>query len=123
MKIISRGDGHFTKKSDGTEVVYHVFSEFEIHYNELPPATIQQWHHHNIIEEVLYIISGKVEAMWHENGEARVQTVTTGDIVRVQNTPHTFTNPTNETATLVVFRFVPTGGDKREIFLNDKHLD
>ena len=121
MQIISRSAGILVEKKEGTRVVYHIFPEFEIHYNEVPPGTTQAWHHHDVIEEVLYILSGELEAHWKEEGKAFKQIVKVGDVVRVENTPHTFINPSNSLATFVVFRFVPDGTDKRCIIKNDKH--
>ena len=123
MQIISRSDGISVEKEEGTKVIYHIFPEFEIHYNEVPAGTKQAWHHHDVIEEVLYILSGELEAHWKEKGKAFKQTVKVGDVVRVGNTPHTFINSSNGPAVFVVFRFVPDGADKRHIIKNDKHSD
>jgi uncharacterized RmlC-like cupin family protein len=123
MQITKRSDGILVKKGAGTKVIYHLFSEFEIHYNEVPIGTTQLWHHHNVIEEILYILSGELEAHWKENGEYHKQILKVGDVVRVENTPHTFINSSPNPATFMVFRFVPDGKDKRQIIKNDKHLD
>ena len=123
MKIISQSEGIFKKKDDGTEVIYHIFPEYEIHYNEVPDNTTQVWHHHKLIEETVCIISGEIEIHWKENNKSFSQTVKKGDIVRVENTPHTFINSSNEKCIFIVFRFIPTGNDKREIIKNDKYLD
>lgn len=123
MQIISREEGIQVDKDEGTKVVYHLFPEFEIHYNEVPSGTHQLWHHHEIIEEVLYILSGELEAHWKEGPKAFLQVVHAGDVVRVESTPHTFINNSSTTATFLVIRLVPTGTDKREILKGDKHLD
>lgn len=123
MKIITRKDGIFVKKDEGTKVVYHIFPEFELHYNEVPAGTTQLWHHHEVIEEVLYILSGNLEAHWRENGKELSQQVEVGNVIRVENTPHTFINSSKNVCTFVVFRFIPTGVDKQEIIKNDKYLD
>jgi len=111
------------EKEEGTKVVYHIFPEFEIHYNEVPSGTTQTWHHHDVIEETLYILSGELEAHWKEGGRIFKQIVKVGDVVRVENTPHTFINSSDSLSTFVVFRFVPDGVDKRLIIKNDKHHD
>jgi uncharacterized RmlC-like cupin family protein len=123
MKIISPKEGIFKKKEDGTEVIYHIFPEFEIHQNEIPSKTTQVWHHHKIIEEVICILSGEIEIHWKENNKSFSQIVKKGDIIRVEDTPHTFINSSNEKCIFIVFRFVPSGTDKREIIKNDKYLD
>jgi len=123
MKIITRKEGIFVKKDEGTKVVYHIFPEFELHYNEVPAGTKQLWHHHDVIEEVLYILSGNFEAHWRENDKELSKQVEVGDVIRVENTPHTFINSSKNVCTFVVFRFVPDGIDKQEIIKNDKYLD
>jgi uncharacterized RmlC-like cupin family protein len=123
MKIIGRKDGIFIKKDEGTKVVYHIFPEFELHYNEVPVGITQLWHHHEVIEEVLYILSGDLEAHWREDGKELSQQVGVGDVIRVEITPHTFINSSKNVCTFVVFRFIPTGVDKQEIIKNDKYLD
>lgn len=124
MQILSRQDGIYVKKDEGTEVVYHLFHEYEIHYNEVPADTIQHWHHHKKVEETLYIISGQLEAHWKdENSKEFSQIVSTGNLVRVENTPHTFINNSKDKCVFLVFRFVPMGIDNREVMKNDKHLD
>lgn len=123
MQIILRNTGILVEKEEGTKVIYHIFPEFEIHYNEVPAGTKQTWHYHNIIEEVLYIFSGELEVHWKEKDKAFNQTVKIGDVVRVENTPHTFVNSSNNPAIFVVFRFVPDGIDKRHIIKKDKYSD
>ena len=83
MNIIPKSDGIFVKKDEGTEVVYHLFDEFEIHHNIVPAGTKQQWHHHKVIEEALFIVDGKLEARWKEDGALKTQIVQSGDLVRV----------------------------------------
>ena len=123
MQIISRKAGILVEKEEGTKVIYHIFPEFEIHYNEVPAGTKQAWHHHDVIEEVLYILSGELEVHWKEKDKAFKQTVKVGDVVRVENTPHTFINSSSGPAVFVVFRFVPDGVDKCHIIKNDKRFD
>jgi len=123
MQIINREDGIFVKKAEGTDVTYYLFPEYEIHYNEVAPGTIQQWHHHEKIEETLFIISGEIEAHWLENGSKQIKILKFGDIARVENTPHTFINSSNQTVKFVVFRLILDGKDKREIIKTDKFID
>ncbi|MFA6279291.1 MAG: cupin domain-containing protein [Bdellovibrionales bacterium] len=123
MQVVGKSQGISVKKPEGTDVTYYIFPEYEIHYNEVAAGTIQPWHHHNQIEETLYIISGKIEAHWIENGAKKNKTLHTGDVVRVENTPHTFINNSSSVVAFVVFRLVLEGKDKHEVIKNDKHLD
>lgn len=123
MEIIRRGQAIAHEKPEGTNVVYYIFPEYEIHYNEMHGDSIQQWHHHNVIEETIYIISGEVAFHWIEDGNERSQTLYAGDIVRVENEPHTLENPSKLPATFITVRLVLTGKDNRSLFRNDKALD
>lgn len=123
MEIIKRESGISVSKKDGTDVTYYIFPEYEIHYNELAPGSVQQWHHHPRIEETLIVVSGQMEVLWMEHGEQKSSIINKGDIVRVENTPHIFANPSDERAIFIVYRMVPDGIDKREIIKNDKVAD
>lgn len=123
MEIIRGNQGIYVEKEEGTNVTYYIFPEYELHYNEIRPGTIQQWHHHDVIEETLFIITGEIEAHWLENGNKTFDTVRKGDVIRVENTPHTFINNSDEIVRLLVFRLILQGGDKRETIKNDKHID
>lgn len=60
MKIISRSNAIHVDKEEGTSVDYYLFSEYEIHYNEVKPGVTQLWHHHPTISETLYIFEGEI---------------------------------------------------------------
>lgn len=124
MKITTKQNAIHVDKEEGSSVDYYIFSEYEIHYNEIKPGTVQLWHHHPTISETLYIIEGEIEAHWlNAKGEKEKQVVKVGDVVEVENTPHTFINTSTSIVRFIVFRFVPTGEDKKEIIKNDKVLD
>lgn len=124
MKITHRSDAIHVDKEEGSSVDYYMFPEHEVHYNEIKPGTIQLWHHHSRILETIFVIEGEIETHWlDEKGQKQVQTVATGDVVQVENTPHTFINSNSKTVKFVVFRFVPSGENKSEIIKNDKVLD
>ena len=123
MRIISPDQGIFKKKEDGTEVIYQIFPEFEIHYNTLPSKSEQVWHHHQIIKEIICITSGEMEIFWKENGENTSTLIKTGDTIDVENNPHTFKNNSQKDCQFIVFRFVPSYKDNREIIKNDKIID
>lgn len=124
MKIISRHNAAHVEKEEGSSVDYYMFPEYEIHYNEIKPGTVQHWHHHQQITESIYVIDGEIEAHWQdESGSKQQQVVSRGDVIEVENTPHTFVNSSNDVVRFVVFRFVPTGEDKHELIKNDKVVD
>lgn len=124
MKITRREDAIAVDKGNGTSVRYYIYPEYEIHYNEILAGTFQQWHHHEVIEETLYIITGALEAHWRDaEGNSQFDKLGPGDVIRVGSLPHTFANTSESTATFMVVRTVPDGRDKREIIKNDKVLD
>lgn len=123
MEIVRREEAISHQKPEGTNIIYYIFPEYEIHYNEILGYSVQQWHHHNIIEETIYIISGEIEFHWIENGEKKVQTLYAGDIVRVEKESHTLKNSTNLPATFMTVRLVLIGKNNRTLFIGDKVLD
>jgi uncharacterized cupin superfamily protein len=123
MQIIKRGDGISATKPDGTGIVYYLFDEYEIHYNEIPAQTVQPWHHHNTIEEVIYVVDGELEVRWTIGGEMKTAVVRGGDIVRAGDTSHTIVNASPAVTRFLVFRLILEGRNKRDIFKADKHYD
>ena len=124
MKIISKNNSIHVDKPEGSSVDYYIFREYELHYNEIKPGTVQQWHHHPTISESLFIFEGEIEAHFlDDEGKKQMQVAVAGDVVQVEDTPHTFVNNSGKVVKLIAFRFVPTGKDKREIIKNDKVLD
>ncbi|PIR62458.1 MAG: cupin [Candidatus Pacebacteria bacterium CG10_big_fil_rev_8_21_14_0_10_42_12] len=124
MKIISQNQAIHVDKEEGTSVDYYLFPEYEVHYNEVKPGVVQLWHHHSNISETLFIIEGEIEAHWLNKASIKQnQLVKKGDLIEIENTPHTFINSSNGLARFIVFRFVPTGEDKSEIIKGDKVLD
>ena len=122
MKILSETDGIFVKRDDGTEIRYFIFDEYEIHENVLPPNTTQLWHYHTAVEEVIYIYSGRMAVYWKNGDSTEQETVVPGNIVRVENTPHTFANSSSEPCVFIVFRFIPTGVPNQHLIKKDKVL-
>lgn len=123
MKITKKQNAISVTRDDGTNISYYIFSEHEVHYGALPPGIVQPWHHHERVSETLYIIEGTL--MFHfldENGKKQQKKVITGDMIRVENTPHTFSNPFTKTCKMVAFRYVPQGVDQHEVIKNDKVL-
>lgn len=124
MKILNKSEAIHVDKEEGTSVDYYIFPEYEIHFNEVRPGVVQLWHHHPNIWETLYILEGELEAHWEDSrGVKQMQTIKKGDVIEVEDTPHTFANSSQEISRFIVFRFVPTGEDKREVIKSDKVLD
>lgn len=120
LDILTKLDGISVTKENKTNVDYFIFNEFEVHLNKIPPNTKQEWHKHEIIEEVLVITKGELIVRWKENESIETTTVFKDNIVRVKKSIHTIENYTDEWAEFTVFRMVPSGENKREIIKNDK---
>jgi uncharacterized RmlC-like cupin family protein len=110
-------------KEDGTLVRYYLFPEYEVHYNEVPPRVTQQWHHHDTVEETLYLIGGSVQLLWRDESGDHSHNLAAGDLARMGDVPHSLANVTSKPAHFVIFKTVADGRDKRAIFGSDKILD
>lgn len=120
MEIINRRDAIHKEKSDGTRVDYYLQSEYEVHYNEVPSGTTQEWHSHQTVEEVIFMINGSLEVKWLEENKKLKETIRKGDLVRVENSVHTFINTGNDTATFIVIKLILTGNNNSQAFKDDK---
>lgn len=110
------------KKPNGTEVNYYIFDEYEIHLNKIPPFSVQEWHYHSEIEETILVTKGTLCCRWIEGNKEKSRKINPGELVRVKKSVHTFENNTDEAVEFTVFRFVPSGEDKRNIIKNDKTI-
>ena len=122
LEIYDTADSIYVEKENHTKVNYFIFDEYEIHLNTLPPHSIQEWHKHNSIEEVIFVISGKLKILWKEAELIECRIVSENSIVRVKNSIHTLENDFDEDVRFLVYRMVPDGVDKRDIIKNDKEL-
>lgn len=122
MRITKQKDSIFRHRKDGSKIYYYLYNEYEIHYGELDPGIIQPWHHHMLMNESLYIISGKVKLHYLEKGVKKEIIVEPGDIIEVENTPHTFSNPYKITCKMIGFRFIPIKKKTQHIIKKDKIL-
>lgn len=109
-------------KENGTHVYYHIFPEYEIHINEIAPHTIQEWHYHSCIEEVILVNEGILTCYERMDKEVQKYIVHEGDIVCVKQSIHTFANESDEVVKFTVFRLVLDGKDQREMIKNDKRV-
>lgn len=122
VKILSIEDAITVEKENKTKVSYFIFNEFEVHKNLIPKGTVQEFHKHNRIEEVIYVTKGVIRVKWMENGKINFKDVCENSLVRVKKSIHTIENNSDSDAEFVVFRMVPDGKDKREIIKNDKKV-
>lgn len=122
MELTKEGDSIFIEKSNGTLVNYYLFPEFEVHKNTLLPGTVQDWHKHSEIEEIIFSISGKIEIETIETEKNIIKrtSISPNELVRIGNSIHRILNSTKEEVQFIVFRFVPDGIDKSTLIKNDK---
>lgn len=123
MKIIHPKDTIQVSKPEGTNVTYFLLPEYEVHYNEQIPNSIQTWHHHEKIWETLYIIDGELTAKWRENGQERQEIVKTGDLIESERSAHTFENHSGKIVKFLVIKQVLNGENKKELLKTDKVID
>jgi len=123
MKITTKQEAINKRRKDGTNISYYLLDEYEVHDGWLVPGVVQPWHHHNLINETLFVTEGKA-LLHYLDGKKKVQReVVPGDLIRVENTPHTLSNPFSKTCRIIAFRFVPQNLDHSELIKNDKILD
>lgn len=120
IEIMTNQEAIQVEKSDGTQVLYSIFPEFEVHQNTLPSQTIQEWHAHQSIEEILLITSGEIRIETIENQQKRQKKCQQGTVIRMNQSIHRLINDQENEVTFVVFRFVPQGKDTREKIKTDK---
>jgi hypothetical protein len=120
--IFTPADAISVVKENKTNVNYFVFDEFEVHLNRIPPKSVQEWHRHKIIEEILVVTYGEIYIKWQQNDKIKSEIARKNSVVRVKNSIHMIMNSSNDWAEFTVFRMVPTGEIKREIIKNDKKV-
>lgn len=123
MNIVSQQQALNVTKSSGTKVWYYLFNEYEIHYNEQPAKTKQDWHHHEKISETIYIVDNELTLEWKENNQLKSKIIRKGDLVETQKNPHCFSNDTSKTTKFIVLKQVFSGQNKKGLFKTDKVAD
>lgn len=121
MEIYRGEQSKTVKKESGTEITYHLFDEYEINVNYIPPGSTQDWHYHKVKEEVILVTRGSINVEWKEGDEIFASKLSEGDLVRVENTIHRFSNPYSDPCSLVCFKLVLSGESKRNILAGDKY--
>ena len=121
LNVIYQKDSIHVSKENGTDVDYYIFDEAEIHVNKIKPHTIQEWHFHEHISENMIVIKGKLLCRYIDSEKKEQDLyVTEGDLVDIGSSVHTFENDTEDVAEFIIFRYVPSGVNKREVIKNDK---
>lgn len=124
MEIFRGEKAIHVEKPEGTRINYYLFPEYEIHYNEVPPGTVQAWHHHERIEETLLMLDGELEVRWRNDRlEEQTTLLKKGDLVRTGSTPHTFANLSENLVKFVVFKLMLSGTNHHELFKSDRVTD
>lgn len=120
IQVLNKEDSIFVEKSDGTMVNYFIFDEFEIHLNVIPRNTIQGWHAHSKIEEIILVTKGSITVESIEHNKTKSQNCIEGNIVLMNSSIHRIINSSKQNAEFAVFRFVPQEKDFKELIKNDK---
>ena len=123
LKVTRKEDSIYVMKPNGTEVNYYIFDEAEVHVNTIHPHTIQEWHYHTAISENLLVTKGKLLARYVDSdGKQQCFYATEGDLIEIGTSIHTFENDTDDNVSFIVFRYVCSGGNKRELIKSDKTI-
>lgn len=123
MKITKQNQAISQIRDDGTNINYYIFDEYEIHAAILPVGIKQPWHHHTKQSEVIYVISGQIQFHYFDGQQKQIMVLHPGEVVEVEDTPHTFSNPFDQPCQMMAFRFIPTGKKTQHIIKSDKVLD
>ena len=123
MKLISQNQAIHVDKTNGTEVDYYLLEDAEIHYNKINPHTLQEWHRHHCISENIFILKGElVYRCLDETNKEQSLKLKQGDLLSVEKDIHTFENQTDEVVEFIVFRYLPSSKNQRELIKNDKEM-
>ena len=121
LNVIYQKDSIHVSKENGTDVDYYIFDEAEIHVNKIKPHTIQEWHFHEHISENLLVIKGNLLCRYIDSEKNEQDlSLSEGDLVDIGSSVHTFENNTEDVTEFIIFRYVPSGVNKREVIKNDK---
>ena len=123
MKLIRKDQAIHVDKTNGTEVDYYLLEDAEIHYNKINPHTLQEWHRHHHISENIFILKGELVYRYlDEIRHEQFLLLKQGDLLSVENDIHTFENQTDEVVEFIVFRYLPSYKNQREMIKNDKEI-
>ena len=121
-EMVTESDAITVTKADGTRVLYYIFPEFEVHANTIASGTVQNWHYHKAIEEIIFVTSGQIEVLWlDENRQKVAKALNPGDLCRLGSSVHNVANKTKEAATFLVYRLAPTGKNQHMLIKGDRY--
>lgn len=121
-EIVTGSEAITVTKEDGTKVSYYIFPEFEVHANAIAAGTVQNWHYHRAIEEIIFVTRGKIEVLWLDESQQKVTAVLgAGDLCRLGTSVHNVANRTAETAEFLVYRLIPTGANRHALIKGDRY--
>lgn len=124
MNIIKKNNIPSVSKDFGTKTDYYIFSDHEIHFNEIDPKTSQPWHHHKRVSEELFVINGFLTIYWLDTDKkVNKRVVTNGTLVQVEKSVHKISNDTNQPVTFLVLKYISENQDLRDQIKKDKILD
>lgn len=121
-EIIGDSQAITLTKENGTQVAYYLFDTFEIHSNLIPAGCIQDWHQHQQIEEIIVAQKGILTVEWLTEGQIKRAQAAAGEKIRLKNSIHRISNPSEEPATCVIFRFVQPSENQAETIKQDKKI-
>ena len=68
------------------------------------------------------VTKGSLTCYWVEDDIRKKKVLKEKEIIRVQQSVHTFANQSDQEVEFTVFRFVPDGINKHELIKNDKEV-
>lgn len=102
---------------------YYLLNDAEIHYNKINPRTLQEWHRHHRISENIFILKGELVYRYlDETNKEQSLKLKQGDLLSIDKDIHTFENQTDEVVEFIVFRYLPSYKNQREMIKNDKEI-
>ncbi|MTD37646.1 cupin [Erwinia sp. CPCC 100877] len=119
--IVNKKQALSVTKENGTEVSYFLFDKFEVHTNVIPVNCIQDWHAHQLIEEIIVLNKGSLLLEWLTDGLKRKK-VSTGEVIRMNNSIHRISNEDQVTAECTIFRFVSPSAPQAAEIQSDKRV-
>ena len=116
MKLIRKDQAIHVDKTNGTEVDYYLLDDAEIHYNKINPHTSQEWHRHRHISENIFVLKGELVYRYlDKTNKEQYLKLKQGNLLLVEKDIHTFENQTDEVVEFIVFRYLPSYKNQREL--------
>lgn len=123
MEFLTLDQAVFRDRGDGTTTHYFLFPEYDFSPGEIGSGCVQEWHHHDQIEELIYLVEGTLEVRWAEHSRLMKQTISAGTVVRVGTDSHTLANTSSKTAKIIGLKLVLNGKNQRELLKMDRITD